>query len=108
MTDARDEVAFEVQAVAPVFLVLADTFAPGWTATLDGVEVPIHPAYHAFRSVLIPTAGHHLVQFHYRPPGFRTGAGITLLCLGILAVGEIRHYRTVTLEALKATRQADR
>jgi hypothetical protein len=52
--------------------VLADTFDPGWSATVDDTPAPIHPAYVAFRAVALPP-GHHRVVFRYQPAGFVLG-----------------------------------
>ncbi len=84
--DDRDAVDVEVEVNAPRMLVLADTFAPGWTARVDGQEVPIYPAYHAFRAVPVMSPGKHVVSFEYRTPGLRVGGGLTLL-FGIVTVG---------------------
>ncbi len=54
-------------------LVLTDVYYPGWIATIDGVEVPIHRADYAFRAVSVPP-GEHLVEFRYRPSSLRYGA----------------------------------
>lgn len=54
-------------------LVLTDVYYPGWIATIDGVEVPIHRADYAFRAVSVPP-GEHLVEFRYRPNSLRYGA----------------------------------
>ena len=63
---------------SPSYLVLADTFDPGWSATLDGRPVPIRPAYVAFRAVYL-SEGTHTVVFTYRPAGFALGLGLTVL-----------------------------
>ncbi len=62
----------ETDAATPAYLVLADTFDPGWSATLDGQPAPIWPAYVAFRAVYLPQ-GPHTVVFTYRPAGFELG-----------------------------------
>jgi len=48
------------------FLVLSDSFVPGWEAELDGRAVDIVPVDAAFRAVAIPP-GTHSVVFRYRP-----------------------------------------
>ena len=72
----------EVEAVVadgPAYLVLADTFDPGWSATVDGRPAPIRPAIIAFRAVFL-SPGVHRVAFHYTPAGF--GLGLTLTAIG--------------------------
>jgi hypothetical protein len=70
----RVEIAIDAETEA--YLVLADTFDPGWTATLDGRAVPIRPAWITFRAVHVPRGSHTLV-FVYRPAGFDRGLAIT-------------------------------
>jgi hypothetical protein len=85
--DEPERVEVETASGGPSYLVLADTFDPGWSATVDGKAAPIRPAYVAFRAVFLP-GGSHKVVFTYRPAGFRlglivTGVGIAaiLVCL---------------------------
>jgi hypothetical protein len=82
--DLPEHVVVETDSSGPAYLVLADTFDPGWTATLDGRPVPIRPAYVAFRAVALP-AGPHTVSFTYRPAGFTTGLGLTVAGLSLAA-----------------------
>lgn len=85
-TILRDEpecVEVEVEADRASYLILADTFDPGWSATIDGKPAPIRPAYLAFRAVAI-TPGSHRVVFEYRPAGFALGLWVSALAaLGI-------------------------
>lgn len=67
------------------FLVLADAYAPGWTATVDGVKTNVIIADHALRAVSVPT-GRHTVIFRYQPGSFRYGAWISLISL-IIVIG---------------------
>jgi len=84
-----DPQVVEVQATlaAPGLVVLADTYARGWRATVDGTPAPILATNHLFRGVPAG-AGEHLVRFEYRPRGFEIGAALTLasaLALALLA-----------------------
>ena len=69
------------------YLVLADTFDPGWSATIDGAPATIRPAYVNFRAVYLPKGDHEII-FRYQPAGFRLGLGIStvgaLLAIGML------------------------
>jgi hypothetical protein len=48
------------------FLFVAGTWAPGWSARVDGREAPVLPANLAFRAVPVP-AGDHVVEMTYSP-----------------------------------------
>src|SRR4029453_7291072 len=79
-TIVRDEPqVVEVQATlaAPGLVVLADSYARGWRATVDGVPARIFATNHLFRGVPAP-AGAHLVRFEYRPRSLQIGALLTL------------------------------
>ena len=71
-----ERVVVETDASMPAYLVLSDTFDPGWSATVDGRPAPIRPAYVAFRAVYLP-AGTHTVVFTYRPAGFELGLALS-------------------------------
>jgi hypothetical protein len=74
-----DDTTVEVEAVlaAPGLLVLADSYAGGWRARVDGEPAPILPTNHLFRGVPVP-AGRHRVRFEYRPWSLRIGAAMSL------------------------------
>jgi hypothetical protein len=83
-----DEVLIEVDAAAPGYLVLTDTYYPGWKATIDGVAAPIYPANHVVRAVPIEP-GHHVVAFRYEPLSVRAGAwlsSVALLAIAAMAI----------------------
>jgi uncharacterized membrane protein YfhO len=61
-----DLVTVEAKLPRAGFLVLSDTYFPGWTAAVDGRETPIYRANYTFRAVALP-AGAHTVTFSYRP-----------------------------------------
>jgi uncharacterized membrane protein YfhO len=58
---------------------------PGWTATIDGVVVPIYSAYGIFRTVWVED-GQHEIEFHYQPISFFIGLGISIGLIGLLLV----------------------
>ena len=72
-----ERVVVETDASMPAYLVLSDTFDPGWSATVDGRPAPIRPAYVAFRAVYLPP-GKHTVVFSYRPAGFELGFALSV------------------------------
>jgi hypothetical protein len=82
------------------FLVLMDSYFPGWTVKVDGEEKPILQANHFYRAVQLDS-GSHTLEFDYFPEGFKAGlivsstAGILLMilpfwrrCLGSTSQGK--------------------
>lgn len=59
------------------YLVLADTDAPGWKASVDGRQRPILTANHVFRAVAV-SAEDRVVEFRYEPRAVVVGAWISL------------------------------
>ena len=80
---AAEEVVVAVETSEPAYLVLSDSYYPGWSATLDGEEIPIHKADVAFRAVAVP-AGEHQVVFRYLPTHFWVGSGCQYRRLDIM------------------------
>jgi membrane protein YfhO len=54
------------------YLVLTDTWFPGWSARVDGQDAQVERADYAFRAVRVES-GRHEVQFRYRPGSVRLG-----------------------------------
>lgn len=80
LRDEPERVDVQTDAPNDSYLTLADTFDPGWSATLDGRAVPIRPAWITFRAVFVPR-GRHTLAFRYRPAGFSLGLGLSVLGL---------------------------
>ena len=59
-----NRVVLETENQNDGFLVLTDSYYPGWQAKVDGVSTPIFPSNVAFRGIFIPS-GKHLVVFEY-------------------------------------------
>jgi hypothetical protein len=81
-----DRVTLDVEAARPGFVVLADSWDPGWRVTVGGREGPLLRANVAFRAVAVP-AGRHSVELRYRPRPVLEGLALSLASL--LAVGAI-------------------
>ncbi len=77
-----DAMEIETNAARSGYLVVTETFAPGWHAKVDGRAVPIVRANGVFRAVRLQ-AGRHRVTMRYLPTSVLTGAGLSLL--GLLA-----------------------
>ncbi len=91
-----EEVVLRTSNPEPALLVLNDSYALGWTATVDGVETPILPANFFVRGVWLQP-GEHQVRFTYRQPGLRSGAALAaggLLILLGFALFERKRRRT--------------
>nr|WP_277602119.1 YfhO family protein [Nocardioides sp. KC13] len=91
--DEAETISAEVTADGAGYLVVADSIArPGWSARVDGREVPIVAGNHAFAAVPVPD-GTHTVTLRYEAPGLRTGAVVSLLgalvTLGLLVVPRV-------------------
>ena len=67
------------------WLVLTDTYYPGWRVLIDGRAGRILPADYIFRAVPLES-GSHVVEFIYRPASFVWGAAISILTIGILVL----------------------
>jgi hypothetical protein len=92
-----------VEAAAPVdgFLLLADTFYPGWTADVDGKPVMLYRANLSVRAIQLPK-GPHVVRFTYEPPGVRRGLAISAAAVAMLFVwfGAALHVAKRTRDGL--------
>ncbi len=80
LTYEAERVVVRAEVASDGLLVLADTFYPGWQATVDGAPAPILRTNLLFRAVAL-TPGSHEVTFTYRPSNWRIGAAISLLTL---------------------------
>jgi hypothetical protein len=72
------EVVIEADSKQGGLLVLADTYYPGWKATIKGVETPIMRVNLMHRGVLVPP-GKKTIIFRYQPWAVRWGIALSLL-----------------------------
>jgi hypothetical protein len=77
--------SLKLQVAAPAggFLLVADTYYPGWQAAIDGRPASIIRANISSRAVALP-AGNHTVEFTYQAAHFFRGLKVTGLALVML------------------------
>jgi len=78
-------VDLQVTTHADGYLVLLDSFYPGWVATIDQQPTPIYRANYLGRAIFVPK-GEHVVQFHYRPMSFWGGLVLASVMLLVMAI----------------------
>ena len=88
-------VDIEVEAAAPVLVVVAQTFFHDWIVTVDGKPTTLLRANMAFQAVQVP-AGRHQLHFFYRDRAFEIGAGVAvpawLICFASLIFRQRRRW----------------
>ncbi|MEW6741195.1 MAG: YfhO family protein [Planctomycetota bacterium] len=80
-----EQVRIELEPGRDAYLYLADSYCPGWEATVDGAPAEIVPANLAFRAVYLP-AGARVVEMQYRPREWLFGLGLSIVALVLWAV----------------------
>lgn len=80
--DENQHVAVEVERDHPGYLVLLDSFYPGWTARVNGRPAELFRANGFFRAVEVGPEG-GLAEFDYRPTRFYLGLAISLIAAGV-------------------------
>jgi hypothetical protein len=78
-----ERVELLAQMRTPGLVVLADTYYPGWEASVDGTAASIVRANHFVRGVYV-TSGEHRILFRYAPRSYRVGAAVSALTCGAL------------------------
>jgi hypothetical protein len=83
---AADSVTIRTRASADAWLVLSDTYYPGWVASVDGQPATVLRGDVLFRVVPVP-AGDHEVEFRFEPGSVRLGLAVSLVSLVLLLLG---------------------
>lgn len=65
-----------VRSDGPAWLVVNDAYYPGWHASVDGTETPIHRANGFVRAIPVET-GEHVVEMRYRPRWLVPALGVS-------------------------------
>lgn len=80
-----NDTTFTTTANNTSFVVLSQTAAKGWTATIDGKPAALHLTNGFVQGLRVP-AGTHRVAVHYQPPGFTAGLAVTsVTAFGLMA-----------------------
>ncbi len=82
--DTGERLRVELPAGAGGRLVLADSWYPGWTATVDGRTVTVERYLGALRSVDLPSGAREVV-FEYRPGWLAPSSAVSVLALLVTA-----------------------
>lgn len=90
LSERADRLVISIDADVDGWLSIADTWYPGWKASLDGVDTILYRANYTFRGIQIP-AGNHTVVIAYQPvwwlaAALASMAGLLMLII-LLSIG---------------------
>lgn len=91
LRDEHQTLVVEAKSETDGYLVVADSYYPGWTANIDGKEVKILPANINSRAIILPP-GSHTVTFRYQPKSLVIGVFLSLIGIGLWVVGTMFVY----------------
>ena len=97
VSSSGNEVRIDARPKRLAYLVLSDTYYPGWKCYVDGRETPIYRGNFSMRAVLV-SPGEHQIKFIFIPASFRIGMWTSLasvLLLILLTVHERRRLRKI-------------
>lgn len=86
-----ESVTVNVKTSAAGYLVLSDSWYPGWFASVDNRPAPVLRADYMFRAVPV-MPGQHTVTFEYRPQSFLWGIVISGLSASICVIIAMASY----------------
>lgn len=83
---SQQRVMLRVGLAEPGYLVVADSYYPGWQAYVDGARVEVLRANWLFRAIELPP-GEHEVEWRYDPP--LLGVAWVLALLSVVGLGVV-------------------
>jgi Bacterial membrane protein YfhO len=86
-------IELEVSSKTNAFLVVSESYYPGWIAVVDGQPADIVRTDYLLMGLRVP-AGIHDVVLSYSPRIFALGAALSALTFAAFAVGSILYVRT--------------
>jgi hypothetical protein len=104
-TDAVTTLKYEPNAIELAvgsasggFLVLSETYYPGWKAWVDNRAIPIYQADIGLRGVVVP-GGTHQIRLEFRPAILPISLGISLVTASLLGLSAFISMRKYTAES---------
>jgi hypothetical protein len=85
-SEKPEEIIIEANPRGGAFLVLSDSYYPGWKAYDNGDELHIYRANYLFRAVYL-TPGPHVIRFSFEPASFMWGARISIAGMVVTCAG---------------------
>jgi uncharacterized membrane protein YfhO len=86
LQDGPNRVTIRAALDAPGYLVLADTWYPGWRVTVDDLPAELLRANYAFRAVHLQD-GKHTVDMVYQPASVFVGGVVSLAAVVLVVAG---------------------
>lgn len=83
LSESANRTQIELNTRHSGWLVMKDTFYPGWVAWVNGAKEPIFAANSIFRAVRVD-AGTSLIEFRYQPLSFSLGVTLSVFSLLLL------------------------
>jgi hypothetical protein len=96
------KISFTYTASSPQYVVIADTYYPGWNVYINGKKSSIDPVDITFRGTALPTGKNVKVELRYEPVSFYIGSAITLIS-SILALIFLINRRKIDESLLSLT-----
>lgn len=81
-----NELRYDVESDKGGVVVLSEIYYPGWTATLDGKEIPVARVNYVLRAVKVP-AGKHKLVLTFRPTTVTTTETVAYATFVLLVLG---------------------
>lgn len=88
---------WQVETGAKSFFVVADSWFPGWTATVDGRPVDIHIVNGFMRGLYIEGVGRHTIRMQFWPASLTAGIAATILGVALIVFLQIRRQLVAPL-----------
>jgi len=87
--DGTQRIQIKLHTDSPGSLIVAETWYPEWTATVNGMKCNIQKAFGCFRGIPVTTESHS-VTIAYELREFRHGRWVTFAAVFVICIGLLR------------------